>query len=137
MKLIIHTDGASRGNPGEAGIGAVIENAENENETLYEIAEYVNKMTNNAAEYTAVIRALEKASELGGSEVLLLSDSELLVKQVNGEYRVKNAGLQPLYQKVFELKQQFKSFKIQHVRREQNKRADKLANMGIDQNLNG
>lgn len=135
MKLLLHTDGASRGNPGHAGIGVVIEDGTGN--TIAEIAEYAGEVTNNIAEYTALIRGLEESVQLGGKEIKVLSDSELLVKQLKGEYRVKNAGLIPLFQKVIKLKNNFDKFEIEHVRRGSNKRADELANMGIDQQLHG
>ncbi|NLC77948.1 MAG: ribonuclease HI family protein [Clostridia bacterium] len=131
MKLVIYTDGAARGNPGPAGIGAVIQNEEGE--VLSEISSFLGQATNNIAEYTALVTALEKAAALKAREVLLYTDSELVVKQIKGEYRVKNEGLKPLYRKAKELIQQFDLFTIVHIPREQNKVADGLANKGIDE----
>lgn len=131
MKLVIYTDGAARGNPGPAGIGAVIQNEEGE--VLSEISSFLGQGTNNIAEYTALVTALEKAAALKAREVLLYTDSELVVKQIKGEYRVKNEGLKPLYRKAKELIQQFDLFTIVHIPREQNKVADGLANKGIDE----
>lgn len=129
-RYTIFSDGASRGNPGEAGIGIVIYN-ENQ-EKVMEVAEYIGIETNNVAEYTALIRGLEEASKLGVTEVEVFADSELMVKQMKGVYKVKNPGLQTLFQQAKKLTQNFNLFEITHVRREKNKEADKLANLGID-----
>lgn len=131
MKLIAYTDGASRGNPGQAGIGVVIYNEKKE--VLIELREYIGEATNNVAEYTAVIRALEAGLDLGGVDLSIFTDSELLTKQILGQYKVKNKGLLPLYQQVLNLKAEYDTFTITHVKREFNKEADKLANQGIDQ----
>jgi ribonuclease HI len=128
--LTAYADGASRGNPGQAGIGVVFYN--DKDEVVAELSEYIGEATNNAAEYTAVIRALEKGLELGGVEISLFTDSELLAKQINGEYAVKNEGLIPLYKQVINLKGEFDKFQVTHVPREQNKAADSLANQAID-----
>ncbi|MEW6661560.1 MAG: ribonuclease HI family protein [Bacillota bacterium] len=130
MHLVIYTDGASRGNPGDAGIGVLIMDIEGQ--VLLEIAEYLGQATNNIAEYTALIRGLEEGLRIGGTEVLVYCDSELMVKQLNGLYRVKNEGLIPLFRQVFQLRQKYRKFTIVHVPREKNKRADQLANLGID-----
>ena len=132
-KTIIYTDGASRGNPGNAGIGAVF--LDDQGHETHKIAEYIGEATNNVAEYTALIKALEKAQKLGYKEVELFTDSELLVRQIKGVYKVKNEGLKPLYGQVIDLLKKFERYKIDHVRREKNKEADKLANLGIDQGL--
>ena len=130
MKLILHIDGASRGNPGPAAIGVVVED---ESQTvLSEVSEYIGKTTNNVAEYTALIRGLEEAMRLGAQKVSIYSDSELLVKQMNGEYRVKHSGLQPLYKRARSMISFFTMF-FTHVPREQNARADELANQALDQ----
>ncbi|NLL19716.1 MAG: ribonuclease HI family protein [Clostridia bacterium] len=131
MKLVIYTDGAARGNPGPAGIGVVIQN--DKGEVIQEISGFLGQATNNVAEYTALTTALEKAVALNAQEVQLFTDSELIVKQIKGEYRVKNEGLKPLYQKAKGLIQQLGSFTITHVPREKNKEADRLANQGIDE----
>jgi len=133
LKLVINTDGAARGNPGPAGIGAVIRREDGT--VLAEISRFLGHATNNVAEYTALILALEKAAALGAAEVEVFTDSELMVKQIHGEYRVKNEGLKGLYQKVQELAAGFSSFRITHVPREENKEADRLANLGIDEGL--
>lgn len=99
---------------------------------LAEIAEGIGETTNNVAEYTAVIRGLEKAQELGASDVLLRSDSQLLINQLLGSYRVKTPHLQPLHRRVRGLAAGFESIEFEHVRRERNTEADRLANQGVD-----
>jgi len=129
-KLIINTDGGARGNPGPAGIGAVLKNEEGE--IVAEISEYIGETTNNQAEYKAAIEGLKKAKELGVEEVYFNLDSELVVKQINREYKVKNAGLAPLFLEIHNLSQSFKKVTFNHVRREFNKEADALVNVAID-----
>lgn len=129
MTLQIFTDGAARGNPGPAGIGVVIRN---DKEVLLEVADYIGKTTNNIAEYMALIRGLEEALDMDERSVEVFADSELIVKQIKGEYQVKNEGLMPLYYNVKSLIKKFKHFKIAHVPREENEHADELSNKGID-----
>jgi ribonuclease HI len=129
-KLIIFTDGGARGNPGPSGCGAVLKNEENE--TIAEISRYIGQATNNQAEYQAVIFALEKAADLKAEELVFYLDSELLVKQINGQYKVKNQELQKLFIKVFNKKAVFKKTSFFHISREKNKEADKLANLAMD-----
>jgi ribonuclease HI len=125
--LTIYTDGASRGNPGEAAFAYVIRR---EGQPAVEGAGCLGQMTNNQAEYTALIRALERAFEMGPHHrVIIYSDSELMVKQMNGQYRVKNEELRSLYEQACALRRRFDGpVTIRHVRREQNKRADQLCN---------
>ena len=132
MDLIIYTDGASRNNPGEAGAGIYILR---DGEPLEQISRYLGTTTNNIAEYTAAIIGLEHAVTLGASSVKLCADSELLVKQVNGLYRVKNEGLKPLHAKVKELIARIGSVEVQYIPRERNKEADALANKAIDEKI--
>lgn len=132
-KLILFTDGASRGNPGEAGAGIHLldDNAE-------EIAAkgfYLGKCTNNMAEYKALILGLTEAKKFGNKEIAIYLDSELIVRQLQGQYKVKDAKLKPLYAEVMELLAGFKSYKVGHVPRKENQRADQLANQGIDERL--
>ena len=129
--LTIHTDGASRGNPGDAAFAYVIAR---DGKPPIEEADCLGQMTNNQAEYTALIRALEHALELGAHHRLLIhSDSELMVKQMNGQYRVKNEELRDLYEQACALRRRFDGpVTIRHVRREQNKRADQLCNEALD-----
>jgi len=133
-KIIIHSDGGARGNPGPAGIGAVL-NSE-AGLVLAEISKYLGETTNNQAEYQALIAGLEKAKELKAEELDCYLDSELVVKQLNREYKVKNAELAPLFLKVYNLSLSFKKIKFIHVRREFNKEADKLANEAMDRGTN-
>ncbi len=132
-KVIAYTDGASRGNPGNAGIGILLVD-ENDN-IIKEISDYIGQTTNNIAEYTAMLTALKEALEMNFEEIEVISDSELMVKQINGEYQVKNEGIKPLYKEDCELLKGFKNFTVRHDRREQNKEVDKLANLGIDEAL--
>jgi ribonuclease HI len=129
--LTINTDGASRGNPGAAAYAYVILR---DGQLVVEEAGCLGEMTNNQAEYTALVRALEHALELGPDDrVVVNSDSELMVKQLNGEYRVKNEELKPLYEEAVQLRRRFKQpVTFRHVRREQNKRADELCNEALD-----
>jgi len=132
-KVIVYTDGASRGNPGHAGIGIVF--MDEKGNVVKEISEYIGETTNNIAEYTALVTALKEAVEMNFEELEVISDSELMVKQINGEYQVKNQGLKPLYSEACRLLKEFKNYYVRHVGREQNKRADALANQGIDDAL--
>jgi len=128
-KVIIHADGASRGNPGQAAIGATIKD---ETGTLItSVSQAIGITTNNQAEYRAIIVALEEAARLGARQVDICLDSQLVVKQIKGEYRVKNLALKPLYQRVKQLQSQLNSFNIRHITRQQNKEADKLANLAL------
>ncbi len=127
QRATIYSDGASSGNPGPAGIGAVVI-VDGKKETL---SEYIGTTTNNVAEYTALIRALELAQKRGVREVEIFLDSELIVKQLSGQYRVKNKGLQPLYERVKTLLSGFKVLGIRHIPREENKEADTLSKRAI------
>ncbi len=128
--LTIHTDGGSRGNPGKAGIGVVIEKDDGNKEQIYK---YIGITTNNIAEYTALKEALMRAEDLGEKHVSVIMDSELVVKQIKGEYRVKNEGLKPLYKDIKNIIREFDYFEIRHVMRKDNKEADKLANKAMDE----
>ena len=132
-EISIHADGASRGNPGEAGAGVVI--ADERGKTLKEWKSYLGLTTNNVAEYRAVLLALEKASALGAERVIINLDSELVVRQLTGEYKVRETHLKPLHQKALELLGTFPNYLLRHVPREENRRADQLANEAIDQKI--
>lgn len=132
MELTIYSDGASRNNPGEAGAGVYITK---DGAPLEGLARYLGTTTNNIAEYTAAIMGLEYAVQQGARRVKLFADSELLVKQINGQYKVKNEGLKPLHGKVKELIARIGSVEVQYIPREQNKKADALANRAIDEKL--
>ena len=125
----VYIDGAARGNPGPAAFAYVITRG---NHLVAEEAGCLGQQTNNVAEYTALLRALARAAELGERQLLVHSDSELLVKQMNGVYRVKNKELQVLHEKAKDLLDRFDSVTIQHVPREQNSRADRLCNEALD-----
>lgn len=129
---VIFADGGSRGNPGPAGAGAIVKRGTADGETVAECSEYIGRETNNVAEYSALILGLKKALELGFTEVEVRMDSELVVKQVKGDYKVKNETLEGFYMEAIFLAGKFKRFKISHVHREQNKEADKLANAAMD-----
>lgn len=130
--LTLHVDGASRGNPGHAGIGISITS---NGEVTKEYSAYIGQATNNVAEYAALVKGLEIASDLGASEVHIISDSELIVRQMTGAYQVKNATLRPLYKEARKRAQTFSRFSIRHVPRTENKNADRLANEGIEKGL--
>jgi len=125
----IHIDGAARGNPGPAAFAFIIQK---QGSPTIEEKGLLGNTTNNLAEYTALVRALEQAAELGGKRLIVHSDSELLVKQMNGEYRVKNPDLRVLHDRAKELIEQFEQVAIRHVRREHNSRADELCNQALD-----
>ena len=129
-KAIIYVDGAARGNPGPAAIGALIK--DEQGKPRAHISQRIGTTTNNQAEYRALIAALEKAISLGASHVEVRSDSELVVKQITGKYRVKKATLKPLFQQVKQLQNSLEDFTIVHIPREQNTEADNLANRALD-----
>jgi ribonuclease HI len=129
-RVVLNTDGASRGNPGLAGAGWVISSPDGD--VLSEGGAFLGRRTNNEAEYEAVIRGLEAAIGLGAEEVALRSDSELLIKQINGEYQVRNDRIATLHDRVRELMRRLKRVDARHVRREQNAGADAAANAAID-----
>ncbi len=131
--MIVSCDGASRGNPGPAGIGVQI--TDEDGAVLAEIAEGLGETTNNVAEYTAAIEGLRRALELGGTDVLLRSDSQLLINQLTGRYRVKTAHIVPLHRQVLTLAAKFTRIEYEHVPRERNTEPDRLANDGVDKML--
>jgi ribonuclease HI len=127
-EIIVYTDGASRGNPGPAGIGVML--CTRSGEIVGEIAEYIGETTNNVAEYRAVIRGLEEAKALRAERVVVATDSQLLVRQILGQYKVKNEGLKPLFDQVNRLRKQFIRSDFIHIPRERNARADALSKKG-------
>ena len=134
-KFIIYTDGGARGNPGPAGIGVVI--YDEARQVVDKISEFLGVATNNQAEYRAVVAAFKKARELAGAaisqtELNFFLDSELVVKQLKHEYKVKNKDLAPLFLEVYNLSLGFKKISYTHVRRELNQAADELANEAMD-----
>jgi ribonuclease HI len=131
--LIAHSDGGARGNPGPAGYGVVIK--DESGRTVAALSEYLGHQTNNFAEYQGLIAALEYAIEHGPKALKLISDSELLVRQIKGIYKVKNATLQELHGRAKELIAQLEWFSIGHAFREQNQDADRLANEAMDKGM--
>lgn len=131
LRLIVHIDGGARGNPGPAAAAFVAKDAE-DGTILQEAGIYLGRATNNVAEYRGLLAALEYAAQIRAEGVEVFSDSELMVKQMNGEYRVKNEGLRPLYEQAKRLAGGFRQFRIAHVRREKNPHADRLVNLAID-----
>jgi len=128
-KLLIYADGGSRGNPGPAGIGVILIDGTKKIRELYR---YIGETTNNMAEYNALLAALEEASGLGASEIIIHLDSELVTRQLNGEYKVKSEEIRPLFEKAVTMLKGFESFEIRHIAREKNKDADKLVNKAIN-----
>lgn len=131
MKTEIFSDGGSRGNPGDAAIGYVIKTQEN---VVFEYGSPIGIATNNVAEYTAAYQALSKARELGFDEVTLYLDSQLVERQINGIYKVKNEDLAVLRTKILKIIGEFSKVKVVHVKRELNRAADKLVNRALDEN---
>jgi len=130
VKLVVHVDGGARGNPGPAAIGVVVSDAEGR--LLEEIAETIGETTNNVAEYRALLRGLERAHALGAEEVELVGDSELVAKQVTGQYKVKHAGLRPLHSEALHALAGFPRWSVRTVPRAQNAGADALVNAALD-----
>ncbi len=130
--ITVYVDGAAKGNPGPAGIGVRLEL---QGIVLSEHSEYIGTATNNVAEYKALIYGLEIARRYRVTRVNAISDSELMVRQLNGEYKVKNENLLPLYRSARELAGSFEEFRIRHVSRTENQHADRLANQGIKEGL--
>lgn len=130
MKLTTYTDGGARGNPGPAASGIVVK--DDTGKTLSAFGVYLGHQTNNVAEYTALLEALKKAKELGATEVDCVLDSELVVKQMRGEYKVKEPTLQKLFIAVYNTAAQFKKVTYRHVLRAQNKEADAEVNKILD-----
>jgi len=129
-KLVVNVDGGARGNPGPAAIGAVVQAAGGE--VLEERGERIGTATNNVAEYRALLLGIARARELGAGELELVGDSELVVRQVKGEYKVKDATLRELHAEVIRALRPFSRWSIRHVRREQNAAADRLVNEALD-----
>jgi len=130
-RLVLHTDGASRGNPGPAGYGIVL--ADPAGAVLAERGAYIGRATSNVAEYQGLIAGLDLARKLGAADVAVLMDSELIVQQMNGRYKVRSPKLRPLHEKASSLLQAFNSWTIRHVPRALNSRADALANRAVQE----
>ena len=131
MRLLIHTDGAARGNPGPAGAGAILRDAAT-GDILAEVAQGLGRATNNVAEWTAVRLALEEARRLGATHVDVRMDSQLVARQISGMYRVKHPDLKPIHATVMTLLRSFDGYTVGHIPRELNKDADRLSNVAID-----
>jgi ribonuclease HI len=130
VRLLIYTDGAARGNPGPAGAGAILRDSNGN--VLAEVAEPLGRATNNVAEWTAVLLALEEARRLGATHVDLRMDSQLVARQISGVYRVKHPDLKPIHAAVMDLLRRLDGYTVGHVPRELNKDADRLSNIAID-----
>ena len=130
MKLIIYTDGGARNNPGPAGIGVVA--YDEQKNRIFQISKYIGNATNNQAEYQAVLAGIKKAFELKAKELIFYLDSELVVKQLNREYKVKNKDLASLFVQIYNVILDFKKVTFQHIPREMNKEADRLVNEAIN-----
>ncbi len=132
--ITIHTDGGARGNPGPAAIGGVIAR---DGETLEEFSAYIGRATNNQAEYQALLAGLDRARKHTDEDVRCTLDSELLVKQLSGEYKIKSPELKKLAHQVRGLEERFRSVRYEHTYREGNKQADALVNQALDRELAG
>ncbi|MBI4042693.1 MAG: ribonuclease HI family protein [Deltaproteobacteria bacterium] len=132
-EMWLYVDGASRGNPGHAGAGALI--CDHDHTPLFRLKRYLGKTTNNVAEYKALLLGLRKVVTLGVKDLHVRSDSELLVRQLAGIYKVRNEALLPLYFSALKLLQQMDHYDVVHIRREKNEEADRLANLAIDSHL--
>lgn len=130
MKLTMYTDGGARGNPGPSATGIIIK--DENRRTLEAYGEFLGEQTNNFAEYTALISGLKRAKELGATELECFLDSELVVKQMQGFYKVKEPALQKLFIQAYNAAAEFKKVKYAHVEREKNKEADRLVNETLD-----
>ena len=129
-RVTVNVDGGARGNPGPAAIGVVLRNGDGS--VLEEVGETIGEATNNVAEYRALLRGIELAAGRGAEEVELVGDSELVVRQVEGRYKVKNAGMKKLHEEVKRALRGFDSWSIRHVRRAENADADRLVNEALD-----
>jgi ribonuclease HI len=130
VKVVVHVDGGARGNPGPAAIGVVV--SDPEGDVLDRYGEAIGETTNNVAEYRALIAGVERARALGADEVEVVGDSELIAKQVNGQYKVKHAGLKPLHAEALRALAGFGRWRVRTVPRAQNAAADALVNAALD-----
>jgi len=136
-EVIVYTDGASRGNPGPSAAGFILKDSKGTQ--LQAKAFFIGRNTNNVAEYTGIVKALEAAETTGAKSLMVFSDSELLVKQINGQYKVKSEQIRPLFQQAVEMLGRYENWEIQHITREKNKEADKLVNhaLNLEQDVEG
>ena len=128
--MVVHVDGGARGNPGPAAVAAVA--TEPDGSVLGERSAYIGEATNNVAEYRAVLLGLELARSLGARSIEVVNDSELVARQIGGQYKVKHAGLRPLFLETMKALREFDRWSVRNVRREENERADELVNMELD-----
>jgi ribonuclease HI len=133
VKVVVNVDGGARGNPGPAAVAAVATSSDGE--PLGERNAYIGEATNNVAEYRALLLGLELARDLGADQVEVINDSELVARQIGGEYKVKHAGLKPLFIEAMKELRGFHKWAVRPVRREQNARADELVNEALDEAL--
>jgi ribonuclease HI len=132
--FVVNTDGGARNNPGPAGIGAVFKNPST-GKIAYKIKKFIGNTTNNCAEYVAVLESLKLAKQLKAKRIKIRSDSELLVRQMQGRYQVKDEKLKMLHTRVKNISKEFELISYEHVRREENKEADSLVNQAINEKL--
>ena len=130
MRLVLHVDGGARGNPGPAAIGVVI--SQPDGTLVDELAERIGPATNNVAEYRAVLRGVQRAAELGATELEIIGDSELIARQLSGAYKVKHPAMKPLHEQARAALASFDRWQIRTVPRAQNARADELVNVALD-----
>jgi ribonuclease HI len=133
QRVKIYSDGAARGNPGPAGAGAVI--LASDGTTVARLGRFLGEATNNYAEYHGLLLGLQRAVELGASEVQVYADSQLMIRQLGGQYRVRNAGLRPLFDEALRLLRTFRKYDLHHIPREQNTAADEMSNRAIDEKM--
>jgi ribonuclease HI len=133
VKVVVNVDGGARGNPGPAAVAAVATSVDGD--VLGERNAYIGEATNNVAEYRALLLGLELARDLGADEVEVINDSELVARQIGGEYKVKHAGLKPLFLEAMRTLREFDGWSVRAVRREHNERADELVNAALDEAL--
>ena len=129
-EIIAYIDGGSRGNPGPAAAGFTL--TDSAGTQLQAKAFLLGRTTNNVAEYTSLVKAIEAAKQVGVRQLTVFSDSELLVKQINGQYRVKSEQIKPLFRQAVDLLDQLKNWRVRHIPREKNKEADRLVNQALD-----
>jgi ribonuclease HI len=129
----VYSDGAARGNPGPAGAGAVL--VDESGDVVAELGRFLGNQTNNVAEYEGLLLGLDRALELGATDLEVLADSQLVIRQLSGIYRVRNEGLRPLFERAKSLLARFRRVELRHIPREMNAAADEMSNRAIDERL--
>ncbi|HUB08435.1 MAG TPA: ribonuclease HI family protein [Myxococcales bacterium] len=132
-RVRIYSDGAARGNPGPAGAGAIVASADGQ--VIARLGRYLGEATNNFAEYQGLLLGLRRAAELGARDVEIFADSQLMIRQLGGQYRVRNEGLRPLFDEALRLLRGFRKFELHHIPRERNAAADEMSNRAIDERM--